>query len=177
MHPQDWLGLDKASGGADTGLMDELVIRPTRDQLRTIGYHQAICPVMAIVLILAAVLAGGSLGATLELLAAGFGIGSVPGVLAYLIYARSFTECSQAGIRTSGLARQRQCPWSAVAEMGLRPFGRMVTVTVTTTSATRFRLGAPVDGNYNMRDPEFASKIAAIQQYWLTAALTPPAVQ
>jgi hypothetical protein len=43
---------------------------------------------------------------------------------------------------------------------------------VTTTNGTRFRLGAPVNGGA-MGDPEFGSKVEAIQQYWLTLTHAP----
>lgn len=41
------------------------------------------------------------------------------------------------------------------------------TVLITTTSGTRFRLGAPLDGRV-ARDPEFWDKLLQIRNYWRT---------
>jgi hypothetical protein len=71
--------------------------------------------VITVLLTLGAVLANGSLGRALGWWAAGLGIGSLIGLWAYVMYARAFTECSAAGIRTRGLAGQTQCPWAQIA--------------------------------------------------------------
>jgi hypothetical protein len=153
--------------------VDELVIRTTPDQLRGLRKVLVVVAAFTIILIPGAVLADGSLGTRLDVLAAAGGISSLALLWVYSAYSRAFTECSPAGIRTRSLGGLTECPWTGVAKIALCPRGQTVTVMVTTTNSTRFRLGTPVDGGA-MGDPEFALKVAAIQQYWRTATRTPP---
>lgn len=154
--------------------MDELTIRTTPGQLQGLRNVVVAGTAITTLLILGTVLVNGSLSTTLGWWAAGIGIGTLIGTWAYVMYTRAFTECSPAGIRTRGLTGQTQCPWTQVARIELRPYGQTITMMVTTTSGTRFRLGAPVNGGA-MGDPEFGSKAEAIQQYWLAVTHAPPA--
>jgi PH (Pleckstrin Homology) domain-containing protein len=151
----------------------DLTIRTAPRQLR--GLRRFVVAVAAItaLLILGSVLADGSVSGTLGLYAFVTGIVSVTGLWTYVMYARTVTECTPAGIRTRGLSGRTQCPWAHVTGIDLRPYRGTVTVMVTTTSGTRFRLGAPVSGGV-MGDPEFRSKVEAIQDYWLAATHDPP---
>lgn len=83
----------------------------------------------------------------------------------WVMYARAFTECTPAGLRTSGLAGLRKCAWPQVADIGPDPRSPNAFIVVTKTSGERFWLGAPVSFGV-MRDPEFAAKLAQIHEYW-----------
>jgi len=150
------------------------MIRTTSGQLRGLRNWLVIIAVVTVLLILGTVRTNGGLSKTLGLYAAGAGIGTVTVLWSYAVYARAFTQCSPAGIRTRGLSGATECPWAQVASIELRPYKQTVTVMVTTASGVRFRLGAPVNGGV-MGDPEFGSKVEAIQQYWLAVTAAPPA--
>ncbi len=153
--------------------MDELVVRTTPGQLRGLRNYLVGAAAGSVLLVLGSVLTDGSLSTRLVLWGAGFGISFLIGLWAYAMYARAFTECSAAGIRTRGLAGQIECPWSGVDRIALRHGRRTVTMMVTTSSGNQFQLGAPVNGGA-MGDPEFGSKAAAILRYWRTMTQAPP---
>jgi hypothetical protein len=108
-------------------------------------------------------------GGPLEGWAVGAGLVALIGAWAYVMYARAWTECTPAGIRTRGLGGLRQCSWPQVADIAIRP-GTGTTIRVTTVGGTQFLLGVPVNGGV-MRDPEFVSKLRQIREYWRSATL------
>ncbi len=142
------------------------MFRITTRQRRNLLIGTAIVTVAATGLSVAAAIGWGS-GGTLGAYAIGAGIGALVSLYASLAYAIAFTECTAAGIRSRGLAGRRYCPWPQVRDISVRSRSMNSTVIVTTTSGTRFRLGAPVDGRV-ARDPEFWEKLLQIRNYWRT---------
>lgn len=151
--------------------VENLRLTIARSQLR--GLLAYIALISAVTVLLAVFWAlGGQGGSVVGAWALGAGIGALIGLYAYIAYARAFTECTPAGLRTRGLGGLQECPWSGVSDASLRPHGRTATVMVTTTSGTRFRLGVPVDGGV-MRDPEFMGKVQQVVEYWHSATEEP----
>ncbi len=154
--------------------VEELTFRITARQLRGLRTYLAL--LAGIIAVLTA--AGLSTRAGMLLVwDVAVGLGLAVGLYAYVMYARAFTDCTAAGIRTRGLAGQRECAWPQVADIA-PAYSRTATVMVATTGGARFRLGVPVTGGV-MADPEFAAKVSQIQHYWRSAAQTaiPPAHQ
>ena len=85
-----------------------------------------------------------------------------------IMYTRAFTECTDSGILTRGLAGNRVCSWPHVREITCRTRVWGTDVLVTTVSGARFRLGVPVDRS-TMRDPDIAAKVEQIRRYWRAA--------
>jgi hypothetical protein len=141
-------------------------------QLRGLRIFVIIVAAVAVALAVAAFRTETGLGGRLGAYAVGAAIGALVGGWAYEMYARAFTECSPARILTRGLAGQRQCPWAEVASIMPQPYGQTVTVLVSTTGGTKFRLGTPLAGGA-MGDLEFGSKVRKIRDYWRSQAQRP----
>lgn len=90
------------------------------------------------------------------------------GIVEYVTFARAFSECTPAGIRTRVFVRLTAYPWSQVADVSVRQIRTTAKVMVTTVDGSRFMLGAPVV-DILMVDPEFDSKARQIQAYWWSA--------
>jgi hypothetical protein len=84
-------------------------------------------------------------------------------------YARAFTECSPAGIRSRGVTGEWRCNWRYVADIGIQTnISRgptTCTVILTAIDGGTLRLGMPVSGGI-MPDPDFDGKVAQIRAYW-----------
>jgi hypothetical protein len=146
-----------------------LRLTTARSQLRGLRTYTAFLCAIAVVLVGLWILAGrGHGGSALAPWAIGAGIAALICLYSWVAYARAFTECTPAGLRTRGLGGLTECSWPGVSDIVLRPHGRTVTVMVTTTTGTRFRLGVPVDGGV-MGDPRFRVKAQQILDYWHSA--------
>lgn len=131
-------------------------------------YSAGICGV-AVVLAVFWALSGPHRSGTLAMWAIGAGVAGLICLYASIAYARAFTECTPAGLRTRGLAGTRTCPWAEVRTIAPRVYRQTTTVMVTTVHGTRFRLGVPVTGGV-MSDPEFGQRAEQIWQYWQRAS-------
>ena len=131
-------------------------------------YSAGICGV-AVVLAVFWALSGPHRSGTLAMWAIGAAVGGLICLYATMAYARAFTECTPAGLRTRGLARTRECPWADVRALAPHVYRQTTTVMVTTAGGTRFRLGVPVTGGV-MPDPEFGQRAEQIWRYWQWAA-------
>jgi hypothetical protein len=107
--------------------------------------------------------------ATLGAWAVGAGLGALVCIYACVGYAGAFTECTRSRIRTRGLLGIRECSWTSVR--GITPLSSGV-VRISTSHGVSFWLGAPVDSGL-MRDPNFASKVLQIMDYWTSATERP----
>jgi hypothetical protein len=151
--------------------VDRLTFRTTARQLLGLGLYVLLLAGVAVALAVTMVVTHASWGSRISVWVIAAVIVAVVALWALVMSAVAFTECTPAGIRTRGLARTHSCSWAEVGVIVSAPrqswrYGRTpATVSVITTSGSRFRLGAPVAGGV-MRDPEFAAKFAQIQEYW-----------
>jgi hypothetical protein len=151
--------------------VEDLRFTVERSQLRGLRIYTAVAAAAAVALAAAWELSRSGQAGMLALVA---GLGAALGAYSWAAYARAFTECTPAGLRTRGLGGLRESTWPRITDIGLRPYGRTVTIMVTTAGGGRFRLGAPVAGGV-MGDPGFARKAEQILAYWRETAGWPPA--
>ena len=108
-------------------------------------------------------------GALLAPWAVGAAVGALVCAYAYLACRTAFTECTQSGIRTRGLAGPRACSWAEVRAITPLQGGM---VRISTSYGRHFWLGAPVHSRL-MDDPEFFAKVMQIKDCWRSAAERP----
>jgi hypothetical protein len=153
--------------------VDVLTFRPTRTQVRYLTLLTVGLGLLAAVILLIRYAAGISLPDRVYNCGVAAAICTPLAGWVLLRYARAFTECSPAGIRSRGLTREWQCKWEYVREVAVRASTarsqRTYTVILTATDGGRLRLGMPVSGGI-MPDPDFTAKVARIRAYWRDAA-------
>jgi hypothetical protein len=156
--------------GYDTYIVQPLRFRLVPRQLRGLLTRTVTVTVAAVLLLTLWVSHLHDKGWTeLAPLALAAGVGALLCAYSYGAYATAFTECTQSGIRTRGLAGVRTCPWAEVRD--ITPL-RDGVVRISTTSGMNFWLGAPVQSRL-MPDPEFFSKVTQVMDCWLSATERP----
>lgn len=154
-----------------TTVVDRLIFRLTRRQLCGLGLYVLLLAGVACALAVTMIVTHVGWGSRISVWVLGSGIVALVALWALVMSAVAFAEFTPAGIRTRGLVRTHSCSWPEVADIVSWPKGwrgryyQPAEVNVITTSGSRFRLGAPVDGGV-MGDSEFAAKFARIQEYW-----------
>jgi hypothetical protein len=91
-----------------------------------------------------------------------------------LMHAARYWPSQRTTVYRWGLGGLRERTWPRITDIGLRPYGRTVTIMVTAAGGGRFRLAAPLAGRV-MGDPGFAGQTEQILSYWRETTERPPA--
>ena len=102
--------------------MEDLRFTVERSQLRGLRIYTAVAAAAAVALGAAWQLSRSS--GQVGMLALVAGLGAALGAYSWAAYARAFTECTPAGLRTRGLGGLRESTWPRITDIGLRPYGR-----------------------------------------------------
>lgn len=117
--------------------MEDLRFTVEPSQLRGLRIYTAVAAAAAVALAAAWGLSRSS--GPVGMLALVAGLSAALGAYSWAAYARAFTECTPAGLRTRGLGGLRESTWPRITDIGLRPYGRTVTIMVTTADGGRRR--------------------------------------
>ena len=128
--------------------MPDLRFTTDRAQLRGLVGYIAVVALVGSVLTGAWWLGGPQSAGLLGPWAVGADLGAVLGLYAWVWYARAFSECTQAGIRTRGLAGSRAVRWVSVRDIEVHPSGQTSSVMVTCVDGTSSGWGPRSTGSH-----------------------------
>lgn len=158
-----------SAGGNDNGPMANLRFETPPEQLRRSRPQLAGSFGLAAALIATCLISGIGFANIVRALAGGAAIITLIGAWSYRVSSRAFTECTPHGMRTLSFGGEKALPWALVSDITITAYRNTMTIMVTASTGTRFRLGGLI-AYRPAHVPGFTENATEIISYWKAAA-------